>query len=210
MPSATRHCVLTCNRFGLLSDFDAQPGHMLQFCQISWTNTPCCKTSRGGLVSIDKKAMELRRLSASCTLQHPWPLPSPVADVGVSVQQSSSEDEDGANKLEPGGRTLAGVVLGGSPSAHVSESEGPKDKPPCGISQAGGDPCCAEDALEIADANAWDWVTVRTSRGLRACYGKHAVDMEVTPVGAGTGRATRTPRPGCVVDRTSLRCEMWR
>lgn len=63
----------------------------------------------------------------------------------------------------------------------------------------------AVGTLEIAEAEAWDWVTVQATRGFRASQGKHAVEMEVTPVGTGRRRPVGDTRKGNT-DKTSLRC----
>lgn len=62
------------------------------------------------------------------------------------------------------------------------------------------------EAPEVADTKAWDWVTVRTTGGFRASQGKHAVEMEVTPVGVGRRRIVGDARRSNNADRTSLRC----
>lgn len=52
------------------------------------------------------------------------------------------------------------------------------------------------DVLEVADPEAWDWVSVRTTRGFGPMDGKHGVEMEVTPVGTGRRRMTGTSVKG--------------
>lgn len=60
--------------------------------------------------------------------------------------------------------------------------------------------------VEVADADTWDWVSVRATRGFAASQGKHSVEMEVTPVGTRRRRSVRSSRPCGSEDMNSLRC----
>lgn len=59
--------------------------------------------------------------------------------------------------------------------------------------------------VEVADADSWDWVSVRATRGFAASKGKHSVEMEVTPVGTRRRRPVRSSRPCGSEDMNSLR-----
>lgn len=70
------------------------------------------------------------------------------------------------------------------------------------------DPGEGAGVVEVADADTWDWVSVRATRGFAAFQGKHAVEMEVTPVGTRRRRPVRSSRPCGSEDMNSLRCRV--
>eukprot|EP00903_Cladosiphon_okamuranus_P019656 g18070.t4 len=112
--------------------------------EISWAPGPCSKRARGGLVSIDKKAIEMKRMgNSSKSISGDAGTASPEADMGV-------------------GR------------------------------------------FQVADAEAWEWVSVRATRGFAIRRGKHSVELEVTPVGA-RRRAIGSTKSSGSEDRSTLR-----
>lgn len=84
-------------------------------------------------------------------------------------------------------------TLATEPSNEVAAS-GPK-----------ADPGVYVGMVEVADADSWDWVSVRATRGFAASRGKHSVEMEVTPVGTRRRRPVRSSRPCGSEDMNSLR-----
>lgn len=168
--------------------------------QISWAPAPCSKLTRGGLVSIDKKAIETKRMTTPCVLRQTWasrPAASgdSVCDAGgLSTQPHSvvegstaaaGSDDTLATLTDAQGRDLADE--GAMPGRHVD-----------------GEPSAA--MREFAEAEAWEWVSVRTTRGFAAVRGKHSVEMEVTPVGSRRRRAGGNSRPCDNESRNNLRC----
>lgn len=168
---------------------------MLMYLKISWAPGPCSKRGRGGLVSIDKKAIEVKRMGNSSSLHQSWtPHPAVVSGAGSSSS----------------GATV--------PTRSASEGSGTQstpDEPPnaCGPESMSGDAGLASpDAdvgvgrLEVADTEAWEWVSVRATRGFAARQGKHSVELEVTPVGTRRRRAVGSTESSRSEDRSTLRC----
>lgn len=146
--------------------------------------------------------MELRRMSTYGVRHRQWTSQS-SARAGAGCV-SGDPDIGTAHGAEPDAGTRSPTAVpDNNPAAPVSTEEERVEE----IVQAPvGADVTAAGAIETADPEAWDWVTVRATRGFRACEGKHAVEMEVTPVGTGRRRVAGNPRPCKSADRTSLRC----
>lgn len=143
---------------------------------MTWAPGPCLKRARGGLVSIDKKAIEIKRMGASFSLHQTWP-PHPTVRSEVEVGRS-----DGSVPAE---RTDA---RGSAPAAEDTV------------------PATSDGKPQVADAEAWEWVSVRATRGFAALQGRHSVEMEVTPGGTRRRRAVGSTKSGGSEDRNTLRC----
>lgn len=172
--------------------------------QISWAAAPFCKTSRGGIVAIDKKAMELRRMSASCVLHHQWN-PRPISEADGAASKKGSRVRGKTDRTELEGSALGTLSSDNSDTdrAGVGGFGGNSHKSP----NSEVNVPCGGEVVEVADPKAWEWVTVRATRSLGRGIGRHAVEMEVTPVGTGSRRVSRNPRPSSSADRTGLRCD---
>lgn len=137
-------------------------------------------------------------MNASCIQNRRRGPPTPaIGGVGCAGEGSSVEARNAAER-RPGSALPTTAPAEDDPVVPVhSESLTTKEmaaRPP------------VVGAPEIADAKAWDWVTVRATRGFRASQGQHAVEMEVTPVGMGRRRVVGDTRKSNNADRTSLRC----
>lgn len=167
--------------------------------QISWTPAPCCKVTRGGLVSIDKKATEVKRMNASFSLH--------LRRIPPSVVRSSDE----ALPAQARGTVSPASIGAATPMPHDdacgeatgAHCGGPDDEADMAAinSPIKSDACAT--TVDIADVEAWDWVSVRANRGFRSGDGKHAVELEVTPVG--TRRRASASKTGGSEDKSSLR-----
>ena len=153
-------------------------------------------------MSIDKKAIEVKRMNTPCVLHQAWtPRPRSRSDVasgsGHSQPLAASADE-----FPP----IAGALGNGSPSRSDTQVVAGEvtDRETSSTRIADSEEC--DDILEVADPEAWDWVSVRATRGFGPLDGKHSVEMEVTPVGTGRRRTAGTSRKGGSDKRNSLRC----
>ncbi|CAM9107710.1 unnamed protein product, partial [Ectocarpus fasciculatus] len=167
--------------------------------EISWAPSPCSKRTRNGLVAIDKKAIEMKRMATSCSLHQAW-APRPAA----SNESDSPSQAEGESEVE--GEGEGGSDNDGAPSttAELSQTAGP---PGATAKQGMTSPDAHADVgkVEVADVDAWDWVSVRATRGFAALEGKHSVEMEVTPVGARRRRAIGSTKSSGSEDRSALR-----
>ena len=176
------------HRIELIGDFP--PSFSPSTCKITWAPGPCLKRARGGLVSIDKKAIEVKRMSASCSLYQTWP-PHPTT---VRSEADSAQDVPTRDRSEVG-RDLS------STPAEQPDTRGPEPRSEDTV------PASPDvGRLQVADAEAWEWVSVRATRGFAALQGKHSVEMEVTPVGTRRRRAVGNTKSGGSEDRNTLRC----
>lgn len=138
-------------------------------------------------MSIDKKAMEMKRMSKSYSLHHFGAPPRAVLD-GTAQERGAGE---GASDVVTPGEPLE------TPSVETKTEETKEESPGADV---------GAESPEVADVEAWDWVSVRATRGLTALQGKHSVEMEVTPVGTKRRRATSSSKSTGSEDRNSLRC----
>ncbi|CAM9591597.1 unnamed protein product, partial [Scytosiphon promiscuus] len=155
--------------------------------EISWAPGPFSKRTRNGLVSIDKKAMEIKRMTKSHSL-HQYGAPPPPAIREPAQRGSSGQD----------------IPDFGATRAQRSETRGPK--PACEETKEASLEAEREvERLQVADVEAWDWVSVRATRGFMALEGKHSVELEVTPVGTKRRRASGGSKTSGSEERNSLR-----
>lgn len=155
--------------------------------KISWAPGPFSKRTRNGLVSIDKKAMEIKRMTKSYSLhQYGASLPATVRE---TAQTSSGDDASdiGATPARRSGTHRLEPAIDKKKEALFRVEEG-------------------LERLQVADVEAWDWVSVRATRGFMPMEGKHSVAMEVTPVGTKRRRAGSSSKTTGSEDRNSLRC----
>lgn len=166
------------------------------FLKISWAPGPYSKRARGGLVSIDKKAIEIKRMSTPSILHQTWaPQPAVVSGTGSSssgLTVPTRSAGDGGSGDQP--------TLAEPPNMLGQESTSGDAVPP----SPGADVCVGR--LQVADAEAWEWVSVRATRGFMGRQGKHSVEMEVTPVGTRRRRAVGSIKSSRSEDRNTLRC----
>lgn len=144
-------------------------------------------------MSIDKKAIELKRMSNSSSPYQSWaPHPAVVSGAGSSSGTTPSASE--------------GVSGSQSTPAESPDTHGPEfmsgDAAP-----ASPDAEACVRRHQVADAEAWEWVSVRATRGFAARQGKHSVELEVTPVGTRRRRAggSSKDKSSGSEDRTTLR-----
>lgn len=146
-------------------------------------------------MSIDKKAIEIKRMGASCGLHQSCPAHSAV----VSEVNYLSSSVDRSTRSASGGGSGRGSTQGQRSDACGLEPT----REEAITSSPDADMCVGR--LEVADTEAWEWVSVRATRGFTALQGKHSVEMEVTPVGTRRRRAGSTKSSGSE-DRNALRC----
>lgn len=144
-------------------------------------------------MSIDKKAMEIKRMGNSSSLHQSWaPHPTVVSGAGSGLTVPTwSATEDGS-----GCESTPAERLSMRDSESISGDAVPASP---GIDVCGG-------RRQVADAEAWEWVSVRTTRGFAAYEGKHSVQLEVTPVGTRRRRAVGITKSSGSEDRNILRC----
>lgn len=171
----------------------------LNLWKISWAPSPCSKRTRNGLVAIDKKAIEMKRMATSCSLHQAW-APRPAA----SNESDSPSQAEGESMVEGEGEGGSDNDSAPSTTAELSQTAGP---PGATARQGMTSPDAHADVgkVEVADVDAWDWVSVRATRGFAALEGKHSVEMEVTPVGARRRRAVGSTKSSGSEDRSALR-----
>lgn len=171
-------------------------------CQISWVPAPCSKVTRAGLVSIDKKAIEMKRMNTLYILHQAWAAHK-SARVHSTGEGDVSPTDVSAEARNAGARrdvdVAATVLPGDAPRTPAIPRGGESEKAP---PARGTDIEECTGVLDVADAEAWDWVSVRATHGFAAMQAKHAVEMEVTPVGSGRRRTGGTSGSE---DRNSLR-----
>lgn len=120
---------------------------------------------------------------------------------------------NGAGSSRSGLTVPAGIVTEGSSGNQWPPAEPPSTRGP--ESESGDAAPASPDAnlcvgrLEVADAEAWEWVSVRATRGFAARQGKHSVELEVTPVGTRRRRAVGSSKSSGSEDRNTLRCRAW-
>lgn len=168
----------------------------LNFWKISWAPSPCSKRTRNGLVSIDKKAIEMKRMATSCNLYQAW-APRPAAS---NEADSPSEAEAEAEVEDEGGSDNDSAP---STTAELSQTSPPGVTAEQGITSP--DAHADVEKVEVADVDAWDWVSVRATRGFAALEGKHSVEMEVTPGGTRRRRVVGSTKSSGSEDRNTLR-----
>lgn len=163
---------------------------------MSWVPTPCSKVTRAGLVSIDKKAIEMKRMNTSYVLRQAWAAHRPVrfysASEGESVSNVAPRDVsvEARNAGAHGDVHTVTAVLPRDASRTPAAPRGGESKEAPPARRANVEECTG--MLDVADAEAWDWVSVRATRGFAAMQEKHAIEMEVTPVGSGRRRTGGT------------------
>lgn len=168
---------------------------VVKLVKISWAPGPYAKRARGGLVSIDKKAIEIKRMGTSSGLHHTCPPHSAV----VSEANCPSSSVDGSTRSARGG----GSGRGSTQAQRSDACDLEPTREEATTSSPDADMCVGR--LEVADTEAWEWVSVRATRGFAALQGKHSVEMEVTPVGTRRRRVGSTKSSGSE-DRNTLRC----
>ena len=164
--------------------------------KISWAPGPCSKRARGGLVSIDKKALETKRMDNSSSLHQSWAAHPALgrgagsSSTGFTVPTRSASEGSGTQTTPAGlpstygPESMSGDAIPASPDDDVGVGVG---------------------RLQVADAEAWEWVSVRATRGFEARQGKHSVELEVTPVGTRRKRAVGSTKSSGSEDRNTLR-----
>lgn len=146
-------------------------------------------------MSIDKKAIEIKRMGTSCGLHQTWaPRPAVLNEAncpssGLDVSTRSTSEGGSGRGSTPAERSDTRSL---EPTREEAISASPD-----------ADMCVGR--LEVADTEAWEWVSVRATRGFAALQGKHSVEMEVTPVGTRRRRVGSTKSSGSE-DRNTLRC----
>lgn len=112
------------------------------------------------------------------------------SSTGLTVPTRSATEGGSSNQSTPseppdtrGPESMSGDAVPASPDADVSVGR-----------------------LQVADAEAWEWVTVRATRGFAAFQGKHSVELEVTPVGTRRRRAVGSTKSSGSEDKNTLRC----
>lgn len=136
----------------------------------------------------------MKRMGNSSNLHQSW-APHPVVVSGAGSSRSSL--------TAPAGSTTEDEGSSGNQSA---PAEPPNTR---GLESVSGDAVPASlcvGRLEVADAEAWEWVSVRATRGFVARQGKHSVELEVTPVGTRKKRAVGSTKSSGSEDRNTLRC----
>lgn len=146
-------------------------------------------------MSIDKKAMEIKRMGTSCGLPQTWP--SRPAVVSEAKCPSSGLDASTRSLSE----ASSGVSLAPAERSGVYGPEPTREE----VTAASPDASMCVGRLGVADLEAWEWVSVRATRGFTARQGRHSVEMEVTPVGTRRRRAGSTKSSGGE-DVNTLRC----
>lgn len=144
-------------------------------------------------MSIDKKALEMKRMNASCVWHPTWTHRHAVRG------GDGSEDQGLAGQARSAG---AEDRLCSNSSREAEELEGAGEER-VSAGQDSGDLC--GETTEVADADAWVWVSVRATRGFAGARGKHSVEMEVTPAGTGRRRVIGNSRASSSENRNSLR-----
>lgn len=158
------------------------------YVKISWAPGLFAKLTRNGLVSIDKKAMEIKRMTKSYSL-HQCGATAPAAMRVTARTRSPGEDVPDFGAVPPQQSTTHRL----EPMMEEKKEASP-----------GADGVV--ERLHVADVEAWDWVSVRATRGFTALDGKHSVEMEVTPVGTKRRRPASSSKRSGSEDRNSLRC----
>lgn len=158
---------------------------------------------------MDKKAIEMKRMGTASLLHQSW----------ARVAAGGSSAHSGAGLS--GERLDIDVCIGESrPESGVTAAVRPESAPSTSadtrhqeLTEEEASPVRYDDGLgddgvrmvEVADVEAWDWVSVRATRGFLGDHGKHSVEMEVTPVETRRRRATSNSKSGTSEDRNTLR-----
>lgn len=137
-------------------------------------------------------------MATSCSLHQAW---APTRPAASNEADSPSEAEAEAELEGEGGSDNDSAP---STTAELSQTAGP---PGSTAKEGMTSPDAHADVgrVEVADVDAWDWVSVRATRGFAALEGKHSVEMEVTPVGARRRRAVGSTKSSGSEDRNTLR-----
>lgn len=147
-------------------------------------------------------------MNTSCVLHQAWTSrPFTSDDEHAPAQSADAELSPPSGSSPP----PASVTLSDTTSDTRTEEAQQQQEPQEASAVRSGDRQeSGNDVLEVADPEAWDWVSVRTTNGFGPVDGKHAVEMEVTPVGTGRRRTTGTSVKGGSSEkrnRNSLRCQ---
>lgn len=138
-------------------------------------------------------------MTDSSILSRQWATPTSVNGAAACI--------GGVCLTESGNVTTHDLVSSSPPT--LPQDGDPATPPPSGESAtregAAGLFAQADAELDIADDELWEWVSVRATRGFGPSQGKHAVEMEVTPIGVGRRRTIANTRACNDAERTSLR-----
>lgn len=148
-------------------------------------------------------------MNTSCVLHQAWTSRPFTSDVEHALVQSADADlspPSGSPIPSTSTSTSTPVVPSDIRTEETQRQEEPQE---ASAVRSRDRQESGNDVLEVADPEAWDWVSVRTTRGFGPMDGKHGVEMEVTPVGTGRRRMTGTSVKGGSNEkrnRNSLRC----